>query len=149
LYRRACAFEALERFEEAYRDAQRALVSSPSDANAFKPLLSRLHVIVENRKLTQSRTKEKVNRMMEIAFGDNNYQATQEEMETGLNNILVLCRERAGIQALLESNLLVKLKSLIEIKKPSSKEIERKIMAVRIISQVLQSDPSLVRIFLF
>ena len=147
LYRRATALEALERYEEAYRDAQKALVSSPGDANIFKPLLSRLHVIVEERRTKFSQTKEKAIKMMKWAFepGPN---ISEEDVETGLNNILVLCRERAGIEALLELGLLEKLRGLLNMKQPSVKEMNRKIMGVRTITEIVQFSNDMV-IFMF
>ena len=141
LYRRAIAYEGLEKYEEAYRDAQKALISSPTDSVTFQPLLSRLHVLVEQRRVKFSQIKEKASRMMKLAFdGDSG----EEETETGLNNVLVLCRERAGIEALLELGLLVKLKSLIDFKTPNVKDMKRKITAVRTISEIVKFNVSMV-----
>ncbi|XP_021950325.1 protein unc-45 homolog B isoform X2 [Folsomia candida] len=139
LYRRACALEALERYEEAYRDAQRALVSSPPDAATFKPLLSKLLPIVEQRRQQSSQTRDKAIRMIRRAFGEEP-NLSDEDIETALNNIIVLARERAGVEALLEVGLLRKIKSLLEIKRPSKKELKWKILAVRSLSQLVQFD---------
>jgi tetratricopeptide (TPR) repeat protein len=151
LYRRALALEALERFEEAYRDAQKALVSSPPDAGTFKPLLSRLHPIVEQRRNQFSQTKEKVIRMVRRAFGDEPG-LSDEDVDTAFNNIVVLARERAGVEALLSIGYLKRVKSLLESKRPTKKELQRKISAVRSISQLVQFDTKTVskpQIFIF
>jgi tetratricopeptide (TPR) repeat protein len=139
LYRRACAFEALEKYEEAYRDAQRALVSSPPDAATFKPLLSKLLPIVEQKRQQASQTKDKAGRMIRRAFGEEP-NMTDEDIETAMNNIIVLCRERAGIESLLELGLLRKIKTLLEIKRPSKKQLQWKVLAVRSLSQLVQFD---------
>jgi len=143
LYRRASALEGLEKYEEAYRDAQMALVSSPADSATFQPLLSRLHVLVEQRRVKFSQIKEKASRMMKLAFDG---EGGEEETETGLNNVLVLCRERAGIEALLELGLLVKLKSLLDLKSPSLKDMKRKITAVRTLSEIVKFHVNMVSV---
>jgi hypothetical protein len=145
LYRRACALECLERYEESYRDAQKALVSSPPDAATFKPLLSRLLPIVEKRRHDASQTKEKASRMIRRAFGEEP-NMSDEDIETALNNIVVLCRERAGIAALLEMGLLKRVRSLLDIKRPDKKQLKWKILAVRSLSQLVQYDVNTVRL---
>jgi tetratricopeptide (TPR) repeat protein len=141
LYRRASALEGLEKYEEAYRDAQKALISSPADSATFQPLLSRLHVLVEQRRVKFTQIKEKASRMMKLAFEG---EAGEEERETGLNNVLVLCRERAGIEALLDLGLLLKLKSLVDLKSPTVPDMKRKITAVRTLSEIVRFNVSMV-----
>ncbi|ODN02889.1 Protein unc-45 B [Orchesella cincta] len=142
LYRRALALEALERFEEAYRDAQKALVASPVDANTFKPLLSRLHPIVQERRNQFSQTREKALKMVKLAFGEDPQKTGEEDLETGLNNIVVLCRERAGIECLLELGILPRLKGLLELKRPTKSQLSRKLMGVRALSSIVSYDSS-------
>lgn len=139
LYRRACALEALQRYEEAYRDAQKALVSSPPDAPTFKPLLSRLLPIVEQRRQHASQVKEKASRMIRRAFGEEP-NLSDEDIENAMGNIVVLCRERAGIEALLEMGLLKRVRILLEMKKLSTREMKWKVLAVRSLSQLVQFD---------
>jgi len=139
LYRRALAYEALEKYEEAYRDAQKALVSSPPDAATFKPLLSRLHPICEQRRNQFSQTKEKVIRMVRRAFGEEPG-VSDEDVDTAFNNIVVLARERAGVEALMSVGYLKRVKGVLEAKKPSKKDLLRKISAVRSISQIVEFD---------
>ncbi|CAG7734226.1 unnamed protein product [Allacma fusca] len=141
LYRRATALEGLERFEEAYRDAQQALVSSPGDAASLKPLLSRLYLVVEQRRAKFSQTKEKATKMMEVAFGGST--TSSDECETAFNNLMVLCRERAGIEALLDLGVLSKLKSTLD-SKTSSANLPYKISAIRILSEIARFDSRMV-----
>jgi len=143
LYRRATALEGLERYEEAYRDAQKALVSSPADAKTFTPLLSRLHILVEQRRTRFSQVKDKATRMIRLAFEAS---SNDEEQETGLNNVLVLCRERAGLEALLELGLLVKLKTLLQLKSPTVQDMKRKVTAIRTLSEAIRFNIEMVSI---
>ncbi len=122
-------------------DAQKALVSSPVDANTFKPLLTRLHPIVEQRRNKYAQTREKASKMLRIAFGEDPQKTSDEDLETGLNNVVVLCKERAGIEELLSLGILPKLKGLLEIKKPTKKELERKLLGVRALSSMAAHDP--------
>lgn len=144
LYRRASALEALERYEEAYRDAQKALISSPKEANIFKPLLTRLYRIVEERKTKFSQTKEKALKMIQWAY-EPTPDTSDEDIDTGLNNVLVLCRERAGIEALLELGLLDKIRKFLNMKQPTSKDMNRKITAVRTLTEMIQFSTDMVR----
>ncbi len=79
--------------------------------------------------------------MMKLAFEG---EAGEEERETGLNNVLVLCRERAGIEALLDLGLLLKLKSLVDLKSPTVPDMKRKITAVRTLSEIVRFNVSMV-----
>lgn len=59
LYRRCQAFEALERFEEAYRDAKYISLSDPNN-RFIQPIAARLHEIVQERHKENSRISAKV-----------------------------------------------------------------------------------------
>lgn len=59
LFRRCQALEALERFEEAYRDA-RYIISSDPGNKAIQPVVARLHEIVQERHRESSRVSAKV-----------------------------------------------------------------------------------------
>lgn len=60
LFRRCQALEALERFEEAYRDARNIIVSNPNN-KVIQPIAARLHEIVQKRHKESSRIDTKVN----------------------------------------------------------------------------------------
>lgn len=59
LFRRCQALEALERFEEAYRDARTIVAADPSN-KAIQPILAQLHEIVQERYRQSSRVSAKV-----------------------------------------------------------------------------------------
>lgn len=60
LFRRCQALEALERFEEAYRDAKNIILCDPNN-KAIQPIAARLHEIVQERLKEMSRVTSKVN----------------------------------------------------------------------------------------
>ena len=60
LFRRCQALEALERFEEAYRDARNIILSDPNN-KVIQPIVARLHEIVQERHKENSRISAKVN----------------------------------------------------------------------------------------
>lgn len=59
LYRRCQALEALEKFEEAYRDARHITLSDPNN-KCIQPIVARLHEIVQERHKENSRISAKV-----------------------------------------------------------------------------------------
>ena len=59
LFRRCQALDALERFEEAYRDARYVINADPNN-KAIKPIIARLHEIVQERHRQNSRVSAKV-----------------------------------------------------------------------------------------
>lgn len=58
LFRRCQALEALERYEEAYRDARYIVSVDPSN-KAIQPIIARLHEIVQDRYKQNSRVSSK------------------------------------------------------------------------------------------
>lgn len=59
LFRRCQALEALEKFEEAYRDARYIILSDPNN-KSIQPIATRLHEIVQERYKENSRISAKV-----------------------------------------------------------------------------------------
>lgn len=84
------------RYEEAYRDARAVLANDPSN-KAVQPILARLHNLVQKRHNENTLVSNKVKQMFEIAFDMN---ADKEKRDTAFNNLLVLARERAGLNFL-------------------------------------------------
>ncbi|XP_011870824.1 PREDICTED: protein unc-45 homolog B [Vollenhovia emeryi] len=99
LYRRCQALEALERYEEAYRDARTIILDDPNN-KIIQPIAARLHKIVQERHKENSRIGAKVSQMLELVF---NVSADREKRETAMNNLLVLARERAGADEIFKS----------------------------------------------
>ena len=59
LFRRAQALEALEKFEEAYRDATELFKEDPAN-KSVQPMLQRLHLVVQERAAKNAKTITKV-----------------------------------------------------------------------------------------
>ena len=67
LFRRCQALEALERYEEAYRDARYVINADPSN-KAIKPIIAKLHEIVQERNRQNSRVSAKVRIFFVLIF---------------------------------------------------------------------------------
>ncbi|CAD1478878.1 unnamed protein product, partial [Heterotrigona itama] len=132
LFRRCQALEALERYEEAYRDA-RYIISADPGNKAIQPIAARLHEIVQERYRQNSRVSAKVAQMMDIAFeikGDN------EKQETAMNNLLVLARERAGAEIMFNDGIVSKITKILKLEK--NEEIIT--IGVRIIAELCKNN---------
>lgn len=114
LFRRCQAYEALEKYEEAYKDA-RQVHNLDTNNKAIAPILKRLHTIVQNRvtfcsyfnftsylllylKLSMqmekfAQTANKVSQMMEISF---DIASSVDKRVTSTSNLLVLAKEKSG-----------------------------------------------------
>lgn len=68
LFRRCQALEALERFEEAYRDARNIILSDPNN-KTIQPIAARLHEIVQERYKENSRVSAKVGIHIQLLKG--------------------------------------------------------------------------------
>ncbi|XP_076249019.1 unc-45 myosin chaperone [Calliopsis andreniformis] len=134
LFRRCQALEALERFEEAYRDARYIIAADPGN-KAIQPIAARLHEIVQERYRQNSRVSAKVAQMMDIAFetkGDN------EKRETAMNNLLVLARERAGSEIMFNEGVVSKIIKMIKLEKCE----EIIVIGIRIIAELCKNNIS-------
>ncbi|XP_071639799.1 protein unc-45 homolog B-like [Temnothorax longispinosus] len=134
LFRRCQALEALERFEEAYRDARNIILSDPNN-KVVQPIAARLHEIVQERHKENSRISAKVSQMLDLAF---NMNADKEKRETAMNNLLVLSRERAGAEEIFKKGGVSKIAQLVKVEKSD----EMICSAIRIISELCKNNIS-------
>ncbi|XP_076278905.1 protein unc-45 homolog B-like [Lasioglossum baleicum] len=134
LFRRCQALEALERYEEAYRDA-RYIISYDPGNKAIQPIAARLHEIVQERYKQNSRVSAKVSQMMDIVF---EMKGTNENREAAMNNLLVLARERAGAEIMLKDGIVCKIMKLLKFEK--NEEIIT--IAIRIIAELSKDNIS-------
>nr|CAD7437615.1 unnamed protein product [Timema bartmani] len=86
LYRRCQALEAMERFEEAYRDAKQVHTVDPG-SKLIQPVLERLYKIVQERVQINSQTANKVAQMFKYAF---NLSEEKDKRQTAMNNMYCL-----------------------------------------------------------
>lgn len=131
LFRRCQALEALERFEEAYRDARIIVNVDPSN-KAVQPILARLHEIVQERHRQNSRVSSKVAQMFELAF---DVKVDKDRRETAMNNLLVLARENAGAEVMYREGITQKLIKLFKLEKNDDLVIP----AIRIIAELCKN----------
>ncbi|XP_012252910.2 protein unc-45 homolog B [Athalia rosae] len=113
LFRRCQALHALERYEEAYRDARNVISVDPSN-KAIQPILAELHDIVQERLKINSQTNTKVSQMLKLAF---DLSTDKERRETSMNNLLVLAREKAGAEVMFKEGIITKIHQLLKIEK--------------------------------
>ncbi|CAG0898683.1 unnamed protein product, partial [Cyprideis torosa] len=94
-FRLACALEALEEVESAYKEAKKALVHAPKD-KSIEELMVRLHVKVQKK----AEKMRSVGEMLRLALDKG---VDMEKRGKAWNNLLVLARENAGGDELLKA----------------------------------------------
>lgn len=128
LFRRVQALEALERFEEAYRDA-RTLWNNDPTFKVIQPTLERLHKIVQDRVALNAQTSTKVKKMFELAF---DVGAEKSKRESAMNNLVVLARENAGADIMFREGIATHVSKLFKVEKND----EILVSAIRVIDDV-------------
>jgi tetratricopeptide (TPR) repeat protein len=113
LFRRVQAYEAMERFEEAYKDARTIWNNDPT-FKAIQPFLERLHKIVQDRVTINAQTSTKVKKMFEIAF---DVGVEKSKRESAMSNLVVLAREKAGAEMMFQENIAQRIGKLFKVEK--------------------------------
>ena len=128
LFRRVQALEALERYEEAYRDARTIWNNEPT-FKAIQPVLERLHKVVLDRAAENAQTSTKVKKMFEIAF---DVGAEKSKRETAMSNMVVLAREKTGAEIMFREGIALRVSKLFKVEKND----EILINAIRVIDDI-------------
>lgn len=128
LFRRVQALEAMERYEEAYRDA-RTILNNDRSFKAIQPVLERLHKIVQDRSNQNAQTSVKVKKMFELAF---DISAEKSKRESALSNLVVLARENAGAEIMYREGIATYVGKLFKVEKND----ELLISAIRVIDDI-------------
>ncbi|XP_068210015.1 protein unc-45 homolog B [Palaemon carinicauda] len=105
LFRRAQAYEALDKKEKAYTDA-RALQAVDPKNKEVQAMLARLHREVQDLLDKKTKTAGKVQQLFEILFDP---AAAKDKRETCANNLVALARERAGAELLLSQGVISRI----------------------------------------
>ncbi|XP_053959379.1 protein unc-45 homolog B [Anastrepha ludens] len=113
LFRRAQSYEALQKYEEAYKDATDLFKEDPTN-KLVQPMLQRLHQIVQERVAQNAKTSTKVNQMMELTF---DFGAPVDKRRSGANNLLVLAKEEVGADMIFKAGCITKIASLTKVEK--------------------------------
>jgi tetratricopeptide (TPR) repeat protein len=132
LFRRCQALEALERFEESYKDARTVWNNDPS-FKPIQPILERLHKIVEERVRLNAQTSTKVKTMFDLAF---DISAAQEKRETAMSNLVVLSREKTGAEIMFKEGVALKIGRLFKVEKNEGILLN----AIRVIDDVCEKS---------
>ncbi|XP_014208600.1 protein unc-45 homolog B [Copidosoma floridanum] len=132
LFRRCQALEAMERFEEAYRDARAVIQVEPTN-KVIQQTVGSLHEITQKRLRETSNTGNKVSRMLELAFDAN---IDREKRETAMNNLLVLAKERAAADLMFKQGISIKIHRLLK----SEKNENIIIAAIRILAELCKDS---------
>ncbi|KAL7728996.1 hypothetical protein ACLKA6_019831 [Drosophila palustris] len=113
LFRRAQAYEALSKPEEAYRDATALFKADPGN-KSVQPMLKRLHLIVQENAARNAKTSTKVTQMMELTF---DFAAPIEKRRSAANNLVVLAKEPAGAELMYKEQCIAKIATLAKVEK--------------------------------
>ncbi|KAH8398128.1 hypothetical protein KR215_006157 [Drosophila sulfurigaster] len=113
LFRRAQAFEALSKPEEAYKDATALFKADPGN-KSVQPMLQRLHLIVQENAARNAKTSTKVQQMMELAF---DIAAPIEKRRSAANNLVVLAKESTGAELIYKEQCVPKIATLAKVEK--------------------------------
>ncbi|XP_071574003.1 protein unc-45 homolog B-like [Temnothorax nylanderi] len=134
LYRRCQALEAVERLEEAYRDAEIIILSDPNN-KVIQLIATRLLGIVQERRKKSLYISEKVSQMLDVAF---NVSADKENRETAMHNLLVLACKRAGAEDIFKKEGVSKIAQLVVVERNE----EMICSAIRIVGELCQNNIS-------
>ncbi|XP_071563480.1 protein unc-45 homolog B-like [Temnothorax nylanderi] len=126
LYRRCQALEALERFEEAHRDAEIIISSDPNNK-----------VIQSVKERLQGRHKDPnlratISQMMDSAFNES---VDKEEYKYAMTNLFVYACDEAGAEEIFKNEGVSKLAQLIKVE-----ENEKAMYAIRILGELCKNN---------
>lgn len=113
LFRRSQALEAMERYEEAFRDAKTIWNNDPN-FKPIQPVLERLHKIVQDRVAMNAQTSTKVKKMFEVAF---DITAEKSKRESAMSNLVVLAREQAGADIMFREGIANHVSKMFKVEK--------------------------------
>lgn len=128
LFRRVQALEALERFEEAYKDARTIWNNDPT-FKPIQPYLEKLHRVVQDRVAQNAQTSTKVKKMFEIAF---DVGAEKSKRETAMSNMVVLARDKPGAEIMFREGIAARVSKLFKVEKND----EILVNAIRVIDDI-------------
>ncbi|XP_064596944.1 protein unc-45 homolog B-like [Liolophura sinensis] len=106
LFRRSQAYEKLGKVEEAYKDAVHLVKVEPKNT-AVKPIINRLGPIIQEKIKEQNSTASKVTQMFNLAF-DSSIQDREKRLQAA-NNLVVLAKDEAGANKIMQENGVEKL----------------------------------------
>ncbi|XP_071627994.1 protein unc-45 homolog B-like [Temnothorax longispinosus] len=126
LYRRCQALEALERFEEAHRDAEIIISSDPNnkDIQFVKERLQDRH--------KDPNLRATISQMMDSVFNES---ADEEEYKYAMHNLFVNACDEAGAEEIFKNEGVSKLAQLIKVE-----ENKKATYAIRILGELCKNN---------
>ncbi|XP_077280867.1 protein unc-45 homolog B-like [Temnothorax americanus] len=134
LLQRCKALEALQRFEEAYRDAEIIIALNPNNED-FQRVVDHLRKIVQERRKKKLHISAQVSKALDLAFDEN---ANEKEREIAMNDLLVLARERFGAEQIFKKEGVSKIAQLVKVEKNE----EVICSAIRIVGELCKNNIS-------
>lgn len=137
LFRRCQAYENLEKYDEAFKDARLIHHFEPHN-NAIQPVLRRLGMKIQEIAKEQSSTVSKVKNMFNILLDEN---TSSENRVQAANNMIVLARERAGAELIIKENGIEKLLKVMKMNDP-----EISLACVRTFSELCRKEDKVITV---
>lgn len=131
LFRRAQAFEGLERYSDAMKDALRVQHLEPKN-ESVKETLRRLNEKLQSKQKEEATTSNRVATMFKYVFDE---KTEPEKREQAAENLIVLARDRAGAELIVASN---GLESLLKVVQGRNEKVA--LSAVRTISELIKDE---------
>ncbi|GBM84315.1 Protein unc-45 B [Araneus ventricosus] len=113
LFRRCQAYEKLENYSDAFKDARAVNHLDPKNS-AIQPILSRLNVKMQEIAKQQASTMNKVKSMFDLVLGED---TSPENRVQAANNIVALSKEKAGAELIMKESGVTKLLALMKLEK--------------------------------
>ena len=142
LFRRCQSLEGLERYGDALRDGLKVQHMEPQN-QAIRPLLERINIKLRSKAKEQSTTVNRVTSMFNIV---NDTAADDEKREQAVENLIVLARESAGANLIVENDGIRLLKTVIESNLKNNHQIA--LSAIRVVSELCRKSVTRTRDFL-
>ncbi|XP_024890194.1 protein unc-45 homolog B-like [Temnothorax curvispinosus] len=134
LLQRCKALEALERFEEAYQDAEILIALNPNNED-FQRVVDHLRKIVQERRKRKLHINAQVSEVLDLAFDEN---TNEKEREIAMSKLLLLAGDDAGAEEIFKKEGISKMVHLVKVEK--NEEVICR--AIRIVTELCKNNIS-------
>lgn len=134
LFRRCQAYESLEKYNDAFKDARAVNHLDPQNS-AVQPILRRLNIKLQELAKEQASTVNRVKNMFEYLLGDD---TSAENRTQAANNLVVLAREKAGSEIMMQEHGVNKLLAAMKVEKQE----DISLACIRIFGELCKHSPA-------
>ncbi|XP_071645694.1 protein unc-45 homolog B-like [Temnothorax longispinosus] len=134
LLQRCKALEALERFEEAYQDAEIIIALNPNNED-FQRVVDHLREIVQERRKKKLHINAQVSEKLDLAFDVN---AREKERRIAMNNLHELACDETGAEEIFKKEGVSKMVHLVKVEEDE----EVICRAIRIVAELCKNNIS-------